>query len=140
MDSQKGPSPYQRSLRKRFSAYPCIRCSQSKRSLWSLEQFERLFIRTPETTRKAWSVEPLRIAVIGAGYWGKKVIRETLDVGRTTGRVQVHAVVDNSPTMLSHCRNEFGPFDYKLDYHEILADPKPSRNENSSHTVNHRYV
>src|SRR5207245_9175264 len=84
------------------------------------------FIRTPETTRKAWSVEPLRIAVIGAGYWGKKVIRETLDVGRTTGRVQVHAVVDNSPTMLSHCQNEFGPLDYRLDYHELLTDPKLS--------------
>ena len=69
---------------------------------------------------------PARVAVIGAGYWGKKVIRETLDVGRTTGRVQVHAVVDNSPTMLSHCQNEFGPLDYRLDYHELLTDPKLS--------------
>jgi predicted dehydrogenase len=59
-------------------------------------------------------VEPLRIAVIGAGYWRKKVIRETLDVGRTTGRVQVHAVVDNSPTMLSHCQNEFGPLTQQI--------------------------
>src|SRR3989442_4052983 len=69
---------------------------------------------------------PARVAVIGAGYWGKKVIRETLDVGRTTGRVQVHAVVDNSPPMLSHCQNEFGPLDYRLDYHELLTDPKLS--------------
>jgi UDP-N-acetylglucosamine 3-dehydrogenase len=71
-------------------------------------------------------VDPVRIAVIGAGYWGKKVIRELLDVGRTTGRVQVQAVVDNSPTMLSHCRNEFGDLDYRLDYHELLDDPKLS--------------
>jgi predicted dehydrogenase len=71
-------------------------------------------------------LDPTRIAIIGAGYWGKKVIRETLDVGRTTGRVQVYAVVDNSPTMLSHCQNEFGPLDYRLDYHELLTDPKLS--------------
>ncbi|HZY46595.1 MAG TPA: Gfo/Idh/MocA family oxidoreductase [Candidatus Bathyarchaeia archaeon] len=71
-------------------------------------------------------MEPLRIAVIGAGYWGKKVIRETLDIGRTTGRVQVHAVVDNSPSMLSHCQSEFGPLDYRLDYHDLLTDPKLS--------------
>jgi len=71
-------------------------------------------------------VDPVRIAVIGAGYWGKKVIRELLEVGRTTGRVQVQAVVDNSPTMLSHCQKEFGPLEYKLDYHELLDDPKLS--------------
>ena len=71
-------------------------------------------------------VDPVRIAVIGAGYWGKKVIRELLEIGRTTGRVQVHAVVDNSPTMLSHCQKEFGPLDFKVDYHELLEDPKLS--------------
>ena len=69
---------------------------------------------------------PVRIAVIGAGYWGKKVIREVLDVAKTTGRVQLHAVVDNSPTMLAQCQQEFGPLDYRLDYQGLLTDPKLS--------------
>jgi len=71
-------------------------------------------------------MDPVRIAVIGAGYWGKKVIHELLEVGRNTGRIQIQAVVDPSPTMLSHCQNEFGRLDYKLDYHDLLDDPKLS--------------
>jgi predicted dehydrogenase len=69
---------------------------------------------------------PVRIAVIGGGYWGKKVVREILDVGRTTGRVQLHAVVDNSPTMLAQCRQEFGSLDYRVDYQGLLSDPELS--------------
>jgi len=72
------------------------------------------------------TANPVRIAVIGAGYWGKKVIREVLDVAKTTGRVQLHAVVDNSPTMLAQCQQEFGPLDYRLDYQGLLTDPKLS--------------
>jgi len=68
----------------------------------------------------------VRIAVIGAGYWGKKIIREVLDISRTTGRVQLHAVVDNSPTMLAQCEQEFGPSDYRVDYQGLLDDPELS--------------
>ena len=69
---------------------------------------------------------PVRIAVIGGGYWGKKVVREILDVGRTTGRVQLHAVVDNSLTMLAQCQQEFGSLDYRVDYQSLLSDPELS--------------
>ncbi len=68
-------------------------------------------------------MNPVRIAVIGAGYWGKKVIREIRDLQRNTGRVELHSVVDNSPTMLSQCQQEFGPLDYRVDYHSLLTDP-----------------
>ncbi len=69
------------------------------------------------------AMNPVRIAVIGAGYWGKKVIREIRDIQRNTGRVELHSVVDNSPTMLGQCRQEFGALDYRVDYHSILTDP-----------------
>jgi UDP-N-acetylglucosamine 3-dehydrogenase len=66
---------------------------------------------------------PLNIAVVGAGYWGKKVIRETLNISRTTGRVSLRSVVDNSPSMLDQCQKEFGTLDYCLNYQGLLSDP-----------------
>ena len=68
-------------------------------------------------------IEPLNIAVIGAGYWGKKVVREILDLSRSTGLVRLHSIADNSPTSLEQCKREFGPVDYRLDYRSLLTDP-----------------
>ena len=69
-------------------------------------------------------MNPLRISVIGGGYWGKKVIRETLEVGRTTGSSRLHSIVDNFPESLAQCRQEFGPgLDYRTDYHALATDP-----------------
>jgi len=69
-------------------------------------------------------MNPLRISVIGGGYWGKKVIRETLEVCRTTGLSQLHSIVDNFPESLAQCRQEFGPgLDYRTDYHALATDP-----------------
>ena len=42
-------------------------------------------------------MEPLQISVVGAGYWGKKVIREILNLAKTTGKVKLCSVVDSSP-------------------------------------------
>ncbi len=69
-------------------------------------------------------MRPIRIAVIGAGYWGRKVIREIIDLSRTTGNVELHAVADNSPTILEQCQREFGKLDYRLDYRTLLLDPE----------------
>jgi UDP-N-acetylglucosamine 3-dehydrogenase len=69
---------------------------------------------------------PLNVSVIGAGYWGKKVIRETLNVAQTTGQVNLYSVVDNSPTILEQCRREFGPLNYRLSYDDLLFDPAAS--------------
>jgi predicted dehydrogenase len=69
---------------------------------------------------------PLNISVVGAGYWGKKVIREILNVSRTTGQVNLCSVVDNSPSMLEQCRKEFGPLDYRLSYQELLSESSTS--------------
>src|SRR2546427_451790 len=57
-------------------------------------------------------MKPLNISVVGAGYWGRKVIRETLALSRTSGQISLHSVVDNSPTVLEQCRKEFGSLYY----------------------------
>jgi len=66
------------------------------------------------------------MSVIGAGYWGKKVIREILNVSHITGRVNLCSVVDNSPSMLEQCMREFGPLDYRLSYQGLLSDSTTS--------------
>src|SRR3989442_10003148 len=68
----------------------------------------------------------LNIAVIGAGYWGKKVIAQILDLARTGGEMNLYSVADSSPIALEQCRREFGALNYRLDYHELLSDPKVS--------------
>ena len=70
-------------------------------------------------------MDNIRIAVIGGGYWGRKVIREVRGVSRSADAVKLHAIVDNSPTMLGQCREEFGTNqDYRVDYNELLDDPE----------------
>jgi len=69
---------------------------------------------------------PVNMSVIGAGYWGKKVIREILNVSRTTGRVNLCSVIDNSPSMLEQCLREFGPLDYRLSYQGLLSSSTTS--------------
>src|SRR2546428_7905595 len=66
----------------------------------------------------------LNIAVIGAGYWGKKVITQILDLARTGDEMNLYSVADSSPIALENCRKEFGPLNYRLDYRELLSDPK----------------
>src|SRR3989441_5697393 len=71
-------------------------------------------------------MNPLNLSVIGAGYWGKKVILETLNVDQTTGKVNLHSIVDNSPTILEQFRKEFGPLNYRLSYNDLFSDPAAS--------------
>jgi UDP-N-acetylglucosamine 3-dehydrogenase len=68
----------------------------------------------------------LNIAVIGAGYWGKKVIAQILDLARTGDDVSLYSVADSSPIALEQCRKEFGSLNYLLDYRQLLSDPKVS--------------
>src|SRR5207247_10376694 len=68
----------------------------------------------------------LNIAVIGAGYWGKKVIAQILDIARTGDAINLYSVADSSPIALEQCRKEFGPLNYRLDYRELVSDPKVS--------------
>ena len=72
------------------------------------------------------TLEPLRIGVIGAGYWGRKVAREVLGVSRLNRTAKLHTISDNSPTILDQCQKEFGPLSYQLDYRTLLSDPELS--------------
>jgi UDP-N-acetylglucosamine 3-dehydrogenase len=67
-------------------------------------------------------MDPLSLAVIGAGYWGRKVIREITSISQRERSIKLHSIVDNSPTSLEACRQEFGPLDYRLDYQTLLSD------------------
>jgi UDP-N-acetylglucosamine 3-dehydrogenase len=68
----------------------------------------------------------INIAVIGAGYWGKKVISEILSLSRDGHDLALHSIVDSSSAALEQCRREFGQIDCRSDYHELLMDPKVS--------------
>ena len=68
----------------------------------------------------------LNLAVIGAGYWGKKIIAEIQTLSQSGFPVNLYSVADNSPIALDQCKKMFGPLNYKLDYHELLSDPKVS--------------
>ena len=72
------------------------------------------------------AMQPLPISVVGAGYWGRKVIREILSLAQTTRRVSLHSVVDNSPSTLEQCRKEFGSLKYRLNYGDLLSDSEAS--------------
>jgi len=66
--------------------------------------------------------ESPKVAIVGAGYWGKKVIREVIELERASGSVRLGPIVDHSATNLQECRQEFGPLDYRLDYSDLLSD------------------
>jgi UDP-N-acetylglucosamine 3-dehydrogenase len=72
-------------------------------------------LRTPQ--------EPMGIAVIGAGYWGGKVVRETLKLSGISGLVRLESIVDNSPTILERYQEEYPDIQYRLDYKGLLDDP-----------------
>lgn len=65
----------------------------------------------------------INIAVIGAGYWGKKVISELLGLSRDNFNIALHSVVDSSPGALEACRKQFGQINCLTDYHDLLSDP-----------------
>ncbi len=67
-------------------------------------------------------IEPLNIAVVGAGYWGRKVIREILDISKTSGLIRLHSIADNSPTALEECKRLFGAIECRRDYRSLLSD------------------
>src|SRR2546425_8551529 len=68
-------------------------------------------------------MNPLSISVIGGGYWGRKVVREILDIGRTSGEVKLHSLVDSSPASLAACREEFcSGIEYSWDYQSLATD------------------
>jgi len=67
--------------------------------------------------------DSVNVAVIGAGYWGKKVIREYLQLDRSDPRVNLLMVCDLKDENLRCCNEEFHISKKKLvrDHKEVLA-------------------
>jgi predicted dehydrogenase/predicted transcriptional regulator len=69
-------------------------------------------------------VEPVRVAVIGAGFWGRKLVEEYMSAQRKKRNVQLAGVCDLSPAALAFCKENFSINDHLLisSVEELIAD------------------
>ena len=67
--------------------------------------------------------DTFNVAVIGAGYWGKKVINEYLQLARDDAKVDLSMVCDVKDENLAYCQKEFGVPEEKLSlsYKEVFS-------------------
>jgi predicted dehydrogenase len=65
------------------------------------------------------------IAVVGAGYWGNKLVREYLSLSESSKSVRLKRIVDSSKDRLMHMETEFGlPRSLlETDIRTVLSDP-----------------
>src|SRR5579872_4115588 len=78
-----------------------------------------------ETIRETQkNMEPIQLAVFGAGYWGKKLCTEYLAIQETTNDVKLANVVDASPLALAAIRIGLDRYQIRFttDYNEVLRD------------------
>jgi predicted dehydrogenase len=63
------------------------------------------------------------VAVIGAGYWGRKVISEYLQLAKENANVDLSMICDVKDDNLTYCREKFGVSGEKLrtSYQEALS-------------------
>jgi len=66
----------------------------------------------------------VNVAVIGAGYWGKKVIREYVRLSKENSGLHLFGVCDLSNENLQYCREKFDVPYLTTDYRKILASPE----------------
>jgi predicted dehydrogenase len=68
----------------------------------------------------------INIAVIGAGYWGTKVITEYAALAKKRTDVRLVGIADVSTERLSFLKNQLSPLNLTLetDYSRILEDPE----------------
>jgi UDP-N-acetylglucosamine 3-dehydrogenase len=73
-------------------------------------------------------VKPVRVAVIGAGYWGKKLVYEYMSAQCNRGNVKLAGVCDISPTALAFCKDKFSVKDELLtdSAEDLIGDSKIS--------------
>ncbi len=68
-------------------------------------------------------VKPVNVGVIGAGYWGRKVIQEYLNLSQINKDVRLLAVSDVSPSSLALYKDTAHiPFLYS-DFNELIEHP-----------------
>ena len=62
----------------------------------------------------------IRVAVVGAGYWGKNLVRNFREIG------SLAVVCDRDPSVEALCRGGDGDVRYEADFAAVLADPQIS--------------
>jgi len=67
-------------------------------------------------------MKKLDIGVIGAGYWGKKIVEEYTELAKENQEVNVQSVCDMDEENLFYCREHFGITHTCHDYMEILEN------------------
>jgi len=66
----------------------------------------------------------LNVAVIGVGYWGKKVVSEYAQLAKRNASVSLHSVCDLSEENLKYCKGNYD-VPYVTKYHkEVIASPE----------------
>lgn len=60
----------------------------------------------------------IEVAVLGVGYWGKKIVDEYSNIPG----VKVKAVSDQMDKNLEFCRDRYGVENLYHDYREVLKD------------------
>ena len=88
-------------------------------------------IRSPQISiihHERWreTTKPVGVAVIGAGYWGTKLIGEYLSIERSKGNVKLIKIFDPSPSALLKCERRFSLSQNRMstNLEDLLTDPK----------------
>lgn len=72
--------------------------------------------------------EPVRVGIIGAGYWGTKLVQEYLSSERSKGKLKLVKVCDSSLPALLACKKKFGIDDNSLaqNVRDLIEAPEIS--------------
>ena len=68
-------------------------------------------------------MKKINVAVIGAGYWGRKVIREYARLSKSDSDLNLFAICDLSDRNLKYCKENFDVSYLTDDYKEVLSLP-----------------
>jgi predicted dehydrogenase/predicted transcriptional regulator len=70
-------------------------------------------------------MKPVRVAVIGAGYWGRKLVYEYMSAQCNKGNVKLAGVCDLSPSARLFCKEKFSVKDELLtgSAEDVTGDP-----------------
>jgi predicted dehydrogenase len=73
-------------------------------------------------------VEPVRVAVVGAGYWGRKLVYEYMSAECNKGNVRLASVCDPSPSARLYCKEKLSVKEELLtdNVEDLMEDSKIS--------------
>ena len=75
---------------------------------------------TGATATLSASARPVRVAVVGCGYWGPNIIRNFSSIADC----ELRAICDSDPQRLESIRRRFPSAAGRTDFVDVLNDPK----------------